>query len=88
MRVTVRWTAAVNATTISIERRQLGYGDWTVVAQNVDPALLSYTDSSRLHGGTVYEYRVRATGVGGMMSAEAEPVLVEVPKHGFVLTVQ
>lgn len=86
MKVTIRWTAAVNATSISIERRQQGGGDWTLVAQNVDPALLSYTDDSTLRGGKVYEYRVRATGLGGMMTAEAEPVLIEVPRSGFILT--
>ena len=85
--VTVSWTAAENATSISIERRQQGDSDWTLAAQNVNPALLSYTDDSRLHGGAIYEYRIGATGLGGMMSADAEPVFVEVPKPGFMMIV-
>ena len=86
--VTVSWTAAENATSISIERRQQGDSDWTLVAQNVNPALFSYTDDSTLHGGTIYEYRVGATGLGGMMSAEADPVFVEVTKPGLVIVVK
>ena len=86
--VTVSWTAAENATSISIERRQQGDSDWTLVAQNVNPALLSYTDDSRLHGGAIYEYRIGATGLGGMMSAEADPVFVEVTKPGLVIVVR
>jgi len=86
--VAIRWTAAVNATSISIERRRQGDGEWTLVAQNVDPAQLSYTDGSRLRGETVYEYRVGATGLGGMMSAVAEPVAIAVPKSGFMVIVK
>ncbi len=86
--VTVSWTAAENATSISIERRQQGDSDWTLVAQNVNPASFSYTDDSTLHGGTIYEYRVGATGLGGMMSAEADPVFVEVTKPGLVIVVK
>ena len=84
--VTVSWTAAVNASSLSIERRQQEDGDWTVVATDVDPSALSYVDGNGLRGGHAYYYRVRSTGLGGLMSAETEPVSVLIPKKGFVIS--
>ena len=83
--VTVSWTAAVNASSLSIERRQQEGGDWTVVATDVDPSALSYVDGNKPRAGHTYDYRVRSTGLGGLMSAEAEPVSIEIPKKGFVV---
>ena len=84
--VTVSWTSAVNASSLSIERRQDDGVDWTVIAADVDPSALSYVDGNRLRGGHAYYYRVRSTGLGGLMSAETEPVSVLIPKKGFVIS--
>lgn len=83
--VTVGWTATVNATTLKIERRPQGEDDWTLVADDVDPQSLSYVDTARLRGKKTYEYRVTATGLGGLMSKAAEPVAVEIPPQGLIL---
>ena len=83
--VTVGWTAAVNATSLKIERRPQGSDDWTLVAADVAPSVLSYADTAKLRGGTAYEYRVTAIGLGGLMSTAAEPVAVDIPKSGLLL---
>ena len=75
----------MNATTLKIERHPQGEDDWTLVADDVDPQSLSYVDTARLRGKKTYEYRVTATGLGGLMSKAAEPVAVEIPPKGLIL---
>ena len=86
--VVVGWTAAVNATTLKISRRIQGTDEWTLVAADVDPSAMAYVDNGKLRGGMVYEYRVEATGLGGLMSVAADPVLVAVPKRGTSIIVR
>lgn len=64
--VTLTWQPSAGATGYVVERSPAGQNLWTLRGQ---PTTVTLTDST--DGGTAYDYRVSATGAGGISDAAA-----------------